>query len=64
MVGAKAGIVNDVPERSTLMGTPAMPISHGRRVYTQFVKLPELHERIKRLEQQMEELAAGDEDVI
>jgi UDP-3-O-[3-hydroxymyristoyl] glucosamine N-acyltransferase len=64
MVGAKAGIVNDVPDQSTLMGQPAMPISHGRRVYTQFMKLPELNERVKRLEQQIEELASGDEDVI
>jgi UDP-3-O-[3-hydroxymyristoyl] glucosamine N-acyltransferase len=63
-VGAKAGIVNDVEDQMTLMGSPAMPIAHGRRVYTQFVKLPELHERVKKLEQQVEELSAGDDDGI
>ncbi len=64
MCGAKAGITNDVPDQTNLMGVPAMPISLGRRVYTQFVKLPELHERVKHLEQQVEELSAGDDDVI
>lgn len=64
MVGAKAGIMGDVPDQAVLMGIPAMPIAHGRRVYSQFVRLPELHERVKRLEQSLEELSAGEEDVI
>ena len=64
MVGAKAGITSDVPSETNLMGIPAMPLSQGRRVYMQFMKLPELNERVKRLEQQVEELSAGDEDVI
>jgi len=63
-VGAKAGITNDVPNETNLMGIPAMPLSQGRRVYTQFMKLPELNERVKRLEHQVEELSSGDEDVI
>jgi hypothetical protein len=41
------------------MGSPAMPVSHGRRVYTYFTQLPELADRIKKLEQQVAELDAG-----
>ena len=56
-VGAQSGVINDVPDNSTLIGSPAMPASHARRVYTIFTQLPELLERTKRLEQQLEELS-------
>ena len=63
-IGAQAGVVNDIPDQSTVMGSPAMPVSHGRRVYTIFTQLPELLERIKQLEQQVEELSHKDSDVV
>jgi UDP-3-O-[3-hydroxymyristoyl] glucosamine N-acyltransferase len=63
-VGAKGGVMNDIPDQTTMMGQPAMPVAQGRRVYLQFMQLPELADRVKRLEQQVEELASGDEDVI
>jgi UDP-3-O-[3-hydroxymyristoyl] glucosamine N-acyltransferase len=59
-VGAQSGVINDVPDKSTLLGSPAMPASHARRVYTIFGQLPELLDRIKRLEQQVQELS-GDQ---
>lgn len=55
-VGAQAGIVNNVPDQSTLLGSPAMPISHARRVAAVFVQLPELNQRVRHLEQLVEEL--------
>ena len=55
--GAQAGIIGDVEPGATLMGSPAMPVSHGRRVYTIFTQLPELLERVKKLE----EAEPGDE---
>jgi UDP-3-O-[3-hydroxymyristoyl] glucosamine N-acyltransferase len=55
-VGAQAGIVNNVPDDSTLLGSPAMPISHARRVAAVFVQLPELNQRVRHLEQLVEEL--------
>jgi UDP-3-O-[3-hydroxymyristoyl] glucosamine N-acyltransferase len=58
-VGAQSGVMNDVADRTTLMGSPAMPAPHARRVYTLFSQLPELLERIKKLEQQVEELSGG-----
>lgn len=57
-IGAQAGVVNNLDDKSIVMGAPAMPISHGRRVYTLFTQLPELAERIKKLEQQLAELSS------
>jgi UDP-3-O-[3-hydroxymyristoyl] glucosamine N-acyltransferase len=62
VIGAQAGIVNSVPDQSTLLGSPAMPISHARRVAAVFVQLPELSQRVKHLEQQVEELATKDDE--
>ena len=57
-IGAQSGVVNNVPDQSTLLGSPAMPISQARRVAAVFVQLPELNERVKKLEQLVEELGA------
>jgi UDP-3-O-[3-hydroxymyristoyl] glucosamine N-acyltransferase len=57
--GAKSGIINDVEDGTTLMGQPAMPVKHARRVYILFTQLPDLAERIKALEEQVRDLAAN-----
>ena len=62
VIGAQAGIVNSVPDQSTMLGSPAMPISHARRVAAVFVQLPELSQRVKHLEQQVEELATKEDE--
>jgi UDP-3-O-[3-hydroxymyristoyl] glucosamine N-acyltransferase len=68
VVAAQSGVMNDVPDQTTLMGAPALPASQARRVYAVFTQLPQLLERVRRLEQQVEELsgestgdASGDE---
>jgi UDP-3-O-[3-hydroxymyristoyl] glucosamine N-acyltransferase len=58
-VGAQSGVISDIADQQTLMGSPAMPVSHARRVYMLFTQLPDLVERIKTLEQQVEELSSG-----
>jgi UDP-3-O-[3-hydroxymyristoyl] glucosamine N-acyltransferase len=55
-VGAQSGIISDVDDQSTVVGSPAMPVSHARRVYIHFTQLPEIVERLKALEQRIEEL--------
>jgi UDP-3-O-[3-hydroxymyristoyl] glucosamine N-acyltransferase len=60
-IGAQAGIMNHVEDQSTVFGAPAMPASHARRVYAAFSQLPELVQRIRQLEQQVEELSSEDE---
>jgi len=60
-VGAQSGIMFDVEPNQTVVGSPAMPAQQARRVYSWFTKLPELAERVKELEQQMQEMAeSGD----
>jgi len=56
MVAAQGGVTNDVGDETALMGSPAMPLAQARRVYVTFTKLPELLERIRQLEQKVEEL--------
>ena len=56
-VGAQAGIMADIPEKATLIGSPAMPALRARRVYSIFTQLPEVLDRIKQLEQKVEELS-------
>ncbi len=58
-VGAKTGIIADVPDQKTVVGQPAMDVPHARRVYLYFTQLPGLVDRVKQLEQQMEELSTG-----
>jgi UDP-3-O-[3-hydroxymyristoyl] glucosamine N-acyltransferase len=64
-IAAKAGVMNDVEDQTVLIGIPAMPASQARRVYSYFTQLPDLVERIKQLEQQVEELAdSGDTPLV
>jgi UDP-3-O-[3-hydroxymyristoyl] glucosamine N-acyltransferase len=55
-VGAQSGIISDIEDQSTVVGSPAMPVSHARRVYMHFTQLPDLVDRVKALEQQVQEL--------
>lgn len=60
MAGAQTGINNSIPDQTALIGTPAMPLAHGRRALILFTKLPELLERIRELENQVAELGADE----
>jgi UDP-3-O-[3-hydroxymyristoyl] glucosamine N-acyltransferase len=60
-IAAKSGVMQDIGDQSIVIGMPAMPASHARRVYGIFVQLPEMVERIKQVEEQVQELAdSGD----
>ncbi len=61
-VAAQSGVINDVDDGETIMGSPAMPVKHGRRVYILFTQLPDIVERIKQLEQQLADLTAGPDE--
>jgi UDP-3-O-[3-hydroxymyristoyl] glucosamine N-acyltransferase len=62
MIGAQAGVTNNVPEQSILLGSPAMPIRQARRVAAIFVQLPELQDRVKKLEHSLDELRSKDDE--
>ena len=59
-VAAQSGIIGDVPDQTTLMGTPAMPAGAARRVYAIFTQLPALADRVRKLEAQVGELATDE----
>lgn len=61
-IAAKSGIISDIPDGATVMGMPAMPANHARRVYWIFTQLPDLLERIKTLEQQVSDLTTTSDD--
>jgi UDP-3-O-[3-hydroxymyristoyl] glucosamine N-acyltransferase len=60
-LGAQTGVIDDIPDQSTYIGAPAMPAQQARRVYSLFTQLPDLLQRIKQLEQKVEELSSSDE---
>jgi len=60
-IGAQSGVISNIPDHSTLLGSPAMPIRQTRRVTAVYVQLPELLNRVRQLEQQVEELGTPDE---
>jgi UDP-3-O-[3-hydroxymyristoyl] glucosamine N-acyltransferase len=60
-IAAKSGVMTDIEPGSIMMGMPAMPQSDARRVYAAFLKLPELVQRLRELEQQVQDLTdSGD----
>ena len=60
-IAAQTGVINDVPDHTTVLGYPAIPINKARRAMTLYTQLPELLERIRKLEQAVEELADAGE---
>jgi UDP-3-O-[3-hydroxymyristoyl] glucosamine N-acyltransferase len=59
-VAAQSGVMEDLEDQKIYLGAPAMPANHARRVYTIFTQLPEMLERVKQLEQKVEELSGPD----
>jgi UDP-3-O-[3-hydroxymyristoyl] glucosamine N-acyltransferase len=55
-IAAKSGVINDVPDKSVMIGAPATSAPHGRKMVTIMTQLPELLDRVRRLEQELEKL--------
>jgi len=55
-IGAKAGVTHDVPAGAVYLGAPAAPIQQKKREVVAMGKLPEMRQRIKKLETQIEQL--------
>lgn len=49
-VAAKSGIIQDVPDKQTMAGSPAAEMRLARKMYFQFTQLPELARRVRALE--------------
>ncbi|HEY1683939.1 MAG TPA: UDP-3-O-(3-hydroxymyristoyl)glucosamine N-acyltransferase [Tepidisphaeraceae bacterium] len=56
-IAAQSGVIEDLEDQKIYLGSPAMPGGQARRVYTIFQQLPELVDRIKHIEQKIEEIS-------
>jgi UDP-3-O-[3-hydroxymyristoyl] glucosamine N-acyltransferase len=58
MVGAKSGVMRDVPDGGRVLGLPAAPDKQAKRQMIAVQQLPDLIHRLRELEQQVEQLRA------
>jgi UDP-3-O-[3-hydroxymyristoyl] glucosamine N-acyltransferase len=52
--GAQAGITGDLESKSVIMGTPAIELRRFKRAAALFKKLPEIFQRLKRVESKLD----------
>jgi UDP-3-O-[3-hydroxymyristoyl] glucosamine N-acyltransferase len=57
-VGAKSGVMRDIPDKGTVLGTPAAPDKQAKRQMIALTQLPELIRRTRELEKQVTDLQA------
>jgi UDP-3-O-[3-hydroxymyristoyl] glucosamine N-acyltransferase len=58
-VGAKSGVINDLADKQTVLGFPAVPDKQAKRQWISIQKLPELTLRLRELEKQVAALTAA-----
>jgi len=58
VVGAKSGVMRDVPDGARVLGIPATPDRQAKRQIIAMQHLPELLQRVRQLEKQVQELTA------
>jgi len=56
ILGPQAGVVKDVPEGASVIGTPATAGGQGRRAFASFPHVPDLRKRLWKLEKRVAEL--------
>ncbi|MFH1755261.1 MAG: UDP-3-O-(3-hydroxymyristoyl)glucosamine N-acyltransferase, partial [Candidatus Latescibacterota bacterium] len=59
MVGAQGGVTKSIPPGMKVSGYPAREHSLAKRIYAHSAKLPNIYERLKKLEKKVEELEKG-----
>ena len=52
-MGGQAGVISNIPDGSTLMGSPAMPLRDAMRNFVLQPKLPEMYRRLQALEKEL-----------
>jgi UDP-3-O-[3-hydroxymyristoyl] glucosamine N-acyltransferase len=58
VVGAKSGVMRDIPDGGVVLGIPAAPGKQAKRQMVALQFLPDLIHRLRKLEQQVEQLRA------
>lgn len=59
LVGAKSGIMRDIPDKSVMLGVPALPDKQTKRQWLALQQLPDLIKRVKELEKLLAAPAAA-----
>jgi UDP-3-O-[3-hydroxymyristoyl] glucosamine N-acyltransferase len=54
-IGAKAGVMNHIPDGETWLGIPARPDRQMKRIFIALDRLPDLIRRVNKLEKQAKE---------
>jgi UDP-3-O-[3-hydroxymyristoyl] glucosamine N-acyltransferase len=57
-VGAKSGVMRDIPDGGTVLGIPAQPDKQMKRQWIAMQQLPDLIKKMRELEKQIEVLTA------
>src|SRR6266478_975946 len=57
-VGAKSGVMRDIPDKGTVLGSPAGPDKQIKRQWIALQQLPEMLRRMRELEKEVEQLKA------
>ena len=57
-VGAKSGVMRDIPDGGRVLGIPAAPDKQAKRQMIAMQYLPDMIHRMRELEQQVEQLRA------
>lgn len=52
-MGGQAGVISNIPDHSTLMGSPAMPLREAMRNFVLQPKLPDMYRRLQTLEKEL-----------
>ena len=55
-VGAQAGVTNDVPAKTEVLGSPAIPLPQARRSMVAQGQLPELRTQVRQMARDLAEL--------
>lgn len=58
IVGAQSGVMKDVDPKDFVIGSPAMPHLQFKKMVANTILLPKMKEKIKQLEDRVEELAS------
>ena len=56
MIGAKSGVMRDIPDGGRVLGIPAAPDRQSKRQMIAIQHLPELLHRLRDLQKQVEQL--------
>lgn len=56
IVGAQSGVSKDIPAKTFVLGSPALPFEKASKLNAHYARLPELKELVHKLEQRIAEL--------